>query len=452
MIIILILSEEQIKVAIELDHLNEQETVSDNYAQKAYNLYNDLHIKPTFNRNSSKILLEGFEFFRNYANIKYLIKWILGILPYVDLFSNTGKLPLTRTQDNFKSYVETILDTYQKELDKINHTIPKKYNMLKPIALQSTKNFCIEILHSIDEYYKGFPAKAYYTFADGLNRNLKNSAFLTNNIIHTSQEMLFYKMRIGTSHTFSNQEMLHIPFELRGIVGTNRYSIPGLPCVYLGSSPLSCWEELNKPDLNTIQTSLFKSNNINYLDISMTPTDFVEELIRNYDAHPQNIITHDIMAYVFLWPLIAACSIRVKNKNDTFKPEYIIPQLLLQFIRDSNDIDGVSYFSTKIDKYTSETSELYRNFAFPVQAVKDKGLCPILQEKFTITTAVPWKVFELYKDSHFCLSPFIGEVKPIEIEFIDGMQLNYSSTDFYKLENFLQNKSILENKNSIPTF
>ena len=42
----------------------------------------------------------------------------------------------------------------------------------------------------------------------------------------------------------------------------------------------------------------------------------------------------------------------------------------------------------------------------------------------------------MYKDSHHCL-PHEGE-KRVEHEFIDGMSLLYSSTDFSKLETFTE--------------
>lgn len=61
--------------------------------------------------------------------------------------------------------------------------------------------------------------------------------------------------------------MFHIPFELRGKAATQRYSIPGLPSLYLGSSCYICWEELHRPDLNTVNsTRLKKDNNVKYLD------------------------------------------------------------------------------------------------------------------------------------------------------------------------------------------
>jgi len=50
-----------------------------------------------------------------------------------------------------------------------------------------------------------------------------------------------------------------------------------------------------------------------------------------------------------IWPLVLACSVKVKNIEDDFKPEYIIPQLLLQWVRERDDIDGISYQTTHID-------------------------------------------------------------------------------------------------------
>ncbi|QDD86827.1 hypothetical protein [Bacillus cereus] len=151
---------------------------------------------------------------------------------------------------------------------------------------------------------------------------------------------------------------------------------------------------------------------------------------------------NEVISYLIIWPLMAACSVRVKNTTDTFKPEYIIPQLLLQFIRYDGFFDGVSYFSTKVDNYSAITAVLYKNFAFPVQDGATKGLCPKLLSKFEVSDAVPWK---MYKDSHHC-HPHEGE-KRVENELIDGMSLIYSSTDFSKFQTFLQNKFLLERSN-----
>lgn len=34
--------------------------------------------------------------------------------------------------------------------------------------------------------------------------------------------------------------------------------------------------------------------------------------------------------YLLFFPIIIACSFKVNNENDSFKPEYIIPQLIME--------------------------------------------------------------------------------------------------------------------------
>ncbi len=70
----------------------------------------------------------------------------------------------------------------------------------------------------------------------------------------------------------------------------------------------------------------------------------------------------------------------------------LVQQLILQFLRKSDYIEGTSYFSTKIDNYSLETSEVYRDFPFPVQGKRKEGLCPILKKKFEVTDAVILKI------------------------------------------------------------
>ena len=43
------------------------------------------------------------------------------------------------------------------------------------------------------------------------------------------------------------------------------------------------------------------------------------------------------------WPHIMACSVRVKHREDSFKPEYVIPQLVMSTIRAIKLQDGRVY-------------------------------------------------------------------------------------------------------------
>ncbi|MEB9862917.1 hypothetical protein P4K22_29230 [Bacillus cereus] len=332
------------------------------------------------------------------------------MLPIIDLYKQVGKLPLTRENDDFIEYLEDCFITYISGLESICSATLE--------TVITKKDLCNGIINSLKEYYKGFPSKAFIEF----RRVLINNVSIPNhfNDIKTLQNFdneFLYKMRVGTDHVFTSKEMFHIPLELRGIVSTYRYSIPGLPCIYLGSTPLTCWEELNKPDLNTVQTSVFKSDDISYIDLSTPPVVFIDKIIKKFHDYvtikKKRFLAdrlnepNEVISYLIIWPLMAACSVRVKNTTDTFKPEYIIPQLLLQFIRYEGFFDGVYYFSTKVDNYSAATAELYKNFAFPAQD---------------------------------------GE-KRVKHEFINGMDILYSSTDFSKLETFLRKKFLLERFN-----
>ncbi|RRJ54776.1 hypothetical protein EHV15_34870 [Paenibacillus oralis] len=254
-----------------------------------------------------------------------------------------------------------------------------------------------------------------------------------------------YKIRVSDDLALNKYDMLHIPFEQRGRASTTRYSIPGLPCLYLGSSPLICWEELNRPNKDKMHTSLFiAKDELNFLDFSVPPMVFVkraQEIFERVfgplqeDVDKLSELYNTMKLYALLWPLIAACSIRVKNRNDPFKPEYIVPQLLLQWVQQSEKYDGICYFSTKIKHYNFQNIAHFRNYALPVKSCKDKGYCTEIQNLFHDWTAgVPWPIFELHKGTVPGGSNGKGSAL---IEVVDNIRIYYHQTDFCKLESFL---------------
>lgn len=446
------LSEEQIKHAVELIDIKETDVINDEQAQKAYQLYMSLHRRPCFikgpdkvkpNRINNELEQLSVDFFKIPERIIYLTSWVVKVVPFIDLLSGVGNLPLQRAENDFWGFIKSILDKYLLEVRNIGFNIPEKYNVIGKEEIINVHFLCSKISQSIAMYLKGYPDKAFKSLDKTIYNNLMQNRYLDNilTIVDTTVERL-YKMRVGIDHTYSSNEMFHIPFELRGLVSSNRYSIPGLPCVYLGSTPLTCWEELNKPDLNTVQTSLFLKKDATYLDLSTPPGAIIDILSGAHQKMGINEsdmidIYKNLASYVVLWPLMAACSIRVKNPKDTFKPEYIVPQLLLQWIRQS-DFDGVCYFSTKVTKYTARTARLYRNYAFPVQRQEKEGHCSILRSKFDITEAVPWQMFQLYKNTRYATPN--EEAVSADLEFVEGLGMLYFVSDFSRLETLLTYK------------
>jgi hypothetical protein len=78
-----------------------------------------------------------------------------------------------------------------------------------------------------------------------------------------------------------------------------------------------------------------------------------------------------IEGYILAWPLIVACSIKTGNKDSSFHPQYLVPQMLLQWVCDEQKVDGIRYFSTR----TPRGGFPYYNFAFPARVIKSEGRC-----------------------------------------------------------------------------
>ena len=120
-----------------------------------------------------------------------------------------------------------------------------------------------------------------------------------------------YKCREnGRPFNYKQDEMFHIPFEKRHLVGNQRFSLSGLPCLYLGGSSYICWEELGRKDFSTS----------NYCGYSL------KESVNMFDMLLPAAITdeHQIRRIV----LILFCSLPA-HRDYLFKPEYILPQCVL---------------------------------------------------------------------------------------------------------------------------
>lgn len=53
-----------------------------------------------------------------------------------------------------------------------------------------------------------------------------------------------------------------------------------------------------------------------------------------------------LLRYIMIYPIAAACSVKVKDRNTKFVEEYVFPQLFMQWIRETDEFDGVRYKSS----------------------------------------------------------------------------------------------------------
>ena len=254
----------------------------------------------------------------------------------------------------FTEYINCLKRIDRNVIDKVNITMQmfiKRFNnqTVKFDIIHETIDLCNAILEATTQYFKGFPNVAYekleYIF-------IENSCHLLQLLPQlTCKNIQLYRARKGKDLQ-ERKELFHTPFELRTKCASYRFSTLGYPSLYLASSLETALLEVGAKNPLEYFCSCFKTNN----DICV-----VDLALPNRD-----LTFWEQYSLLVFYPLIVACNLKVKNTDDPFKPEYVIPQLLTQIIRlHSSDIIGISYTSTK-HKQVDYTDFRQRNFVIYV--------------------------------------------------------------------------------------
>ena len=236
----------------------------------------------------------------------------------------------------------------------------------------------IELLGlSVSQYNYGKHHAAYSLFKTAM------SYLNVEILIRSLTSDLFYRLR--TKKTSTPEEMFHVPLEQRYKVGTQRYSFPGLPCLYMGSSVDVCMEELQDKVSDDYSMAIYK------LNVNASPKVFDLSYFFDMDYDQMDKITRQ--NFLELLPLIALCSIRCEYPKDEtirFKKEYIFPQMLLEYLMDTqplgkNNIMGIKYRSVyhMNDIWGDDTcNRNWNNYVFPAISNQPSGFSKELQETF----------------------------------------------------------------------
>ena len=224
----------------------------------------------------------------------------------------------------------------------------------------------------VRSYLQGRHSTAYTQLKNILKSN--DDLYVT----EIAKDELFYRMRSFEKRKgLSRKDLFHIPMFKKRIIKTQRYSAPGYPCLYLGKSIYDCWEEMHRPNTETTMISCFKSQKgFNVLDLRV-PT--LDEFFKETEK------------YLQLFPFIIASGIPVRNSEDIFKPEYIIPQLLIEWIIERNNskdqpLLGIYYTSANRNSDFYLLDHEWDNLAIPVQnAMSSEEFCPVLKSLFYCT-------------------------------------------------------------------
>ena len=352
-------------------------------------------------------------------------------------------LPCVSDEKHFPAFVNKRLSKYLEHIKSFEGEIGKYLHENYDKIAELSKS----IEQAINLYYEGFPSRAYFEFGKGMDTISDNLAKQKRNVSVSPRDVNFYRGRIGRKK-LTPEEMFHIPFERRDLIKTNRYSIPGSPCLYVSDSIYTCWCELGKPPLEDIQ---FVRMDIDYkyLDLSFTK-DALALMYKTAAVEKEmeeSMFDDWVINFLLTWPLSLACYVKVSSPTSIFKPEYIIPQMLLEWIRVSSDLDGIKYFSTHTI-YNKGKNNLgsFNNYAIPIKKYEESGLCPKLKYDIKISPVYSWselitdnsglrdKVFE--KDERIERMFYHPSIGILEKE--DKKLSHYINFEFAKIEYALQ--------------
>lgn len=228
-----------------------------------------------------------------------------------------------------------------------------------------------------------------------------------------------------TPFRLERKELFHIPFSKNYLVGTERYSMPGHPCLYLASQAELAWYECGKPQKFALAKFSIPQKEDNHLKF----IDFSEKLMPLkhsffcwfHNEADKPAVQKYLLKYIYTYPLRAACSVIVEHPGEKFIEEYIIPQLLLQWVRNDEDFDGIRYESCT----SSEDVKSFggHNLVIATKQFDSDGYDIKLRNIIEITSpqlynfSIPKKVLHLLTGKRLSANPFLWGMESIPDDY-----------------------------------
>lgn len=305
-------------------------------------------------------------------------------------------LPIKQCDKDFRETLQNALAEYLKDVEELDESAfsdaKVKLELIGKIKCLNEK-----ICEVVSLYYGGRHGEAFALFQQQMNGD--DGLFQQIGIIPIQEQteiierdengeiniksedtILFRAREFEDKRDRSFEDMFHVPLNQRVKVRTQRYSSPGYPCLYLGKTIYACWEEMHRPRFDDLMFSGFK----------------VRRSFKVYDLRiPRKEM--QMQSTLLQLPLIIACMVKVKNEKEPFKPEYIIPQLLIETIICNNHknmasgtglddlIWGVTYTSSHVSKDFPFGYKFLDNIALPVIKNDEEKNCPVLASLFEIS-------------------------------------------------------------------
>lgn len=340
----------------------------------------------------------------------------------------------------------------------------EKYNKIIAIAEVHQANRVIETINMIKEaiqaYYSGDLIVAYSNIekivaplieeeyiCSSVNQNpaFKNLlSFEYDNWDFTNETVDLFRARTSKKNVnWNEKDMGHIPFHMREIASSGRFSIPGLPCFYFGKSAYICWIEMDKPTDSEFYLSLVNlDDSINIFNLAINiyminkKAQASEEAWKDIKIERKKYLDDNLI----LWLLNIATSYHVKQDNRNFKSEYIVSQLIMLCLR-KHGIDGLAYFSKRVTEFipNPEFGQLSINIAIMARYENDENNYSKICNHITITNPINLSEFKQIKNVRYRNEDKSDNNKGFRKHaYLSNTFVEYKDTYFAQFENELK--------------
>lgn len=346
-------------------------------------------------------------------------------------------------------------------------------------SLDILKDFSFKINGALGSYYRGEIASCYQKIQNlvrdciesdkddhiavcNVNSNVifprsdihadkSESVDWNNPAIRDLKELQLFRARESDdAGGFSAKEMFHLPFNLRSRTSNYRFSIPGVPSLYLANTSYGCWIELERPSEHNFNVSpvlLDNTQSIFNLVVSITEHSLLDIKV----GDTGNTLSDEQLRKVHTWlklvTFMIATSYKVKEKGRSFKSEYIISQAIM-IACNHLKISGVGYYSKRVENEFLARAAINLALFAPYRYHKDYAeLCEHLKvdDSFNYMMFRQLERSETEKDYDLRIDddPYIQNIGKMT------RQYSYRETEFYRFDKFMFSRWKEEGKDLI---
>lgn len=312
------------------------------------------------------------------------------------------KTPLDRSGKNIDDYLSALFEKYIENLRmacdvQFNSILGENTCSLISSRISDIECLCEKIVNTIRCCESGRYTEGKKQLFDALEQ-IKDDLVIQYSGAHRWET--YYRVRAREKESdfdSTRKELFHVPYDKREYASSMRFSVKGYPCSYLSSQYEMCWAECHKPlkfALAAFDVPQTRDNMVKLIDIAEAMIPLAHSFFCwFYNENELDKIRRYLEKQLVTYPLRTACSVMVTNHTSSARPEYIIPQILMQWLLTSDQFDGVRY-ETAVD-YSEMRAAGGHNISFVTKDFDADGYTKNLRSNIKVGTPIWVKIDEI---------------------------------------------------------